>query len=106
MANHPSAAKRNRQRIVRTVRNKEPRSNSAVRTAVKKARNAIEASGPDAKALVEKATASPSRRAARAPACSTWSTNVANDLARIRAALHKQRLRLNFVPPRDRINRG
>ena len=39
MANHPSAAKRNRQRIKRTLRNKGVR--SAVRSAVKKARAAI-----------------------------------------------------------------
>ena len=39
MANHPSAAKRNRQRIVRTLRNKGIR--SEVRTAVKKARAAL-----------------------------------------------------------------
>jgi small subunit ribosomal protein S20 len=39
MANHPSAAKRNRQRLVRAERNKAVR--SEVRTAVKKARTAI-----------------------------------------------------------------
>jgi small subunit ribosomal protein S20 len=39
MANHPSAAKRNRQRIKRTARNKTLR--SALRTAVKKARAAV-----------------------------------------------------------------
>jgi small subunit ribosomal protein S20 len=39
MANHPSAEKRNRQRIIRADRNRAVR--SAVRTAVKKARNAI-----------------------------------------------------------------
>lgn len=46
MANHPSAAKRNRQRIKRTVRNRSVR--SAVRTAVKKARAAIAAGDPNA----------------------------------------------------------
>jgi small subunit ribosomal protein S20 len=39
MANHPSAEKRNRQRIARTERNKSVR--GAVRTAVKRARTAI-----------------------------------------------------------------
>ena len=41
MANHPSAEKRNRQRVVRTERNRGAKSN--VRTAVKKARSAIAA---------------------------------------------------------------
>ena len=40
MANHASAEKRNRQRIRRTERNRAVR--SAVRTAVKKARTALE----------------------------------------------------------------
>jgi small subunit ribosomal protein S20 len=39
MANHPSAAKRNRQRLKRTTRNKNVR--SSVRTAVRKAREAL-----------------------------------------------------------------
>ena len=41
MANHPSAQKRNRQRVVRTERNRAAK--STVRTAVKKARSAITA---------------------------------------------------------------
>lgn len=41
MANHPSAEKRNRQRITRTVRNKARK--SAVRTFVKRVRAAIDA---------------------------------------------------------------
>jgi small subunit ribosomal protein S20 len=41
MANHPSAEKRNRQRVVRAERNQGVR--SAVRSAVKKARAAIAA---------------------------------------------------------------
>jgi small subunit ribosomal protein S20 len=40
MANHPSAAKRNRQRIVQTLRNKSIR--TKVRNALKIARSAIE----------------------------------------------------------------
>ena len=47
MANHPSAEKRNRQRIVRTERNRAVK--SALRTAVKKARQAV-AGGDAAKA--------------------------------------------------------
>lgn len=53
MANHPSAAKRNRQRVKRTARNRSIR--SAVRTAVKRARDAI-ASG-DATAARESVSA-------------------------------------------------
>ena len=41
MANHPSAAKRNRQRVKRTARNRSIR--SAVRSAVKRARAALAA---------------------------------------------------------------
>ena len=47
MANHPSAEKRNRQRIVRTERNRAAK--SALRGTVKKARAAI-AAGDSAKA--------------------------------------------------------
>jgi small subunit ribosomal protein S20 len=47
MANHPSAEKRNRQRVVRTERNRAAK--SALRTAVKKARSAI-ATGDEDKA--------------------------------------------------------
>jgi small subunit ribosomal protein S20 len=48
MANHPSAEKRNRQRIVRTERNRSVK--GAVRTLVKKARAAI-VSGDSASAV-------------------------------------------------------
>ena len=54
MANHPSAEKRNRQRIVRTERNRAAK--SALRGAVKKARTAV-ASGDAAKAKSSSATA-------------------------------------------------
>jgi small subunit ribosomal protein S20 len=47
MANHPSAEKRNRQRIVRTERNRAAK--SALRSAIKKARGAV-GSGDAAKA--------------------------------------------------------
>ena len=45
MANHPSAEKRNRQRIVRTERNRG--ATSALRTAIKKARAAVAAGDKD-----------------------------------------------------------
>ena len=54
MANHPSAEKRNRQRIVRTERNRAAK--SALRGAVKKARAAV-ASGDAGKAKSSSATA-------------------------------------------------
>ena len=55
MANHPSAQKRNRQRVVRTERNRAAK--SSVRSAVKKARSAI-AAGDKAAAKETVATAS------------------------------------------------
>ncbi|MFO0566559.1 MAG: 30S ribosomal protein S20 [Polyangiaceae bacterium] len=55
MANHPSAEKRNRQRVARTERNRAAK--SSVRSAVKKARAAI-ASGDKAGAKANVAEAS------------------------------------------------
>ena len=55
MSNHPSAAKRNRQRIVRTFRNRAIR--SSVRTVVRQARAAIAAGDAAAAAQVKKAIA-------------------------------------------------
>ncbi len=46
MANHPSADKRNRQRIVRAARNRATL--SALRTAVKQARQAVAEGAPEA----------------------------------------------------------
>ena len=46
MANHPSAEKRNRQRVKRTLRNRAIK--SAVRTQVKTVRSAIDAKDPKA----------------------------------------------------------
>jgi len=55
VANHPSAEKRNRQRIKRTLRNRAIK--NAVRTLVKKARAAITAKDPKgAMAALEEAT--------------------------------------------------
>ena len=85
MANHPSAAKRNRQRIKRTARNKTAR--SAVRTAVKKARTSIEAGAAEAKAKVEEAVIA----LAKAASAGVIHSNAASrTTARIRAALHKR----------------
>lgn len=53
MANHPSAEKRNRQRIVRTARNRSI--NSAVRTLVKSVRTALTAKDQAAAATALKA---------------------------------------------------
>lgn len=64
MANHPSAEKRNKQRLVRTERNRAAR--STVRTAVKKARAAIEAGKPeDAKKEVLTASKALAKAAAK-----------------------------------------
>lgn len=85
MANHPSAAKRNRQRIKRTARNKNLR--AAVRTAVKKARGAIATGDAEAKSKVEEATIA----LARAASAGVIHDNAASrTTARIRAALHKR----------------
>ncbi len=55
MANHPSAQKRNRQRIKRTLRNRTV--NSAMRTLMKAVRTAIAAKDPTAaKEALAKAT--------------------------------------------------
>ncbi len=85
MANHPSAAKRNRQRIKRTARNNSLR--SAVRTAVKKARTAIEAGDADAKAKVEEATIALARAAS---AGVVHANSASRTTGRIRAALSKR----------------
>jgi small subunit ribosomal protein S20 len=85
MANHPSAAKRNRQRIKRTARNRNVR--ASVRTAVKKARAAIAAGGDAAKAIVDAAEV----ELARAASAGVVHVNAAaRTTARIRAALHKR----------------
>lgn len=63
MANHPSAAKRNRQRIKRTLRNR--RVKSSLRTVVKKARLAIQEGSEDAAALAKAAEVALSRAASK-----------------------------------------
>ena len=54
MANHPSAEKRNRQRVKRTDRNRAVK--SEVRTIIKKARTSIETTPKDAKEAVKAAS--------------------------------------------------
>jgi small subunit ribosomal protein S20 len=85
MANHPSAAKRNRQRIVRTARNKTIR--SALRTAVKRARTAIENGDKDAKERVKDATVALARAAS---AGVIHKSTAARTTSRIEAALHRR----------------
>jgi small subunit ribosomal protein S20 len=64
MANHPSAEKRNRQRIVRTERNRAVK--SSLRTTVKKARAAVAAGdGAKAKPLVAAAEKALARAASK-----------------------------------------
>lgn len=53
MANHKSAEKRDRQRVKRRLRNRNAL--GKMRTAVKRARDAIEAKAPEAGALVKSA---------------------------------------------------
>lgn len=85
MANHPSAEKRNRQRLVRTERNKAVK--STVRTAVKKARTAIAAGDKTAKDKVSAA----SRELARAAQKGVMHPRTASrTTARMQHALSKQ----------------
>jgi small subunit ribosomal protein S20 len=85
MANHPSAEKRNRQRVVRTERNKAAK--STVRTAVKKARVAIEAGDKAAAMTVvaeaEKALAKAAKKGA------VHKKSASRTTSRIRSALSK-----------------
>lgn len=85
MANHPSAAKRNRQRIVRTARNKTIR--SALRTAVKNARAAILSGDKDAKKKVHDAAVALARAAS---AGVIHKSTAARTTSRIEAALHRR----------------
>ncbi len=85
MANHASAEKRNRQRLVRTERNRAVR--ASVRTAVKKARTAIAAGDKAAAApLVDEA----SKKLARAVAKGALpKNNGSRTTSRIRTGLTK-----------------
>jgi small subunit ribosomal protein S20 len=85
MANHPSADKRNRQRLVRAERNQAVR--SALRTAVKKARSAIAAGNADAaKAPVAAASIALAKAVSKGV---IHTKNASRTTSRIQAALHK-----------------
>ena len=85
MANHPSAEKRNRQRVVRAERNQAVR--SALRTAVKKARAAIAAGNTEA---AKGPVAAASVALAKAVSKGVIHTkNASRTTSRIQAALHK-----------------
>ena len=85
MANHPSAEKRNRQRLVRAERNQAVR--SSLRTAVKKARAAIAAGNLDAaKAPVAAASKALAKAVSKGV---VHSRNASRTTSRIQAALHK-----------------
>ena len=84
MANHPSAEKRNRQRIARTQRNRSIR--SSVRTAVKQARTAIAAGDSQA---AERVRAAISTLAIAASRGVLHKKTAARATSRIQAALAK-----------------
>jgi small subunit ribosomal protein S20 len=85
MAHHPSAEKRNRQRLVATERNTSVR--SAVRTAVKKARIALgEGDAKAAEASVKLASQALAKAARKGVVHSRTASRKAG---RIQAALHK-----------------
>jgi small subunit ribosomal protein S20 len=85
MAHHPSAEKRNRQRLVRTERNTSVR--SRVRTAVKRARTALGEGDPKAAAesvrLASKALAMAARKGV------LHAKTASRKTSRIQAALHR-----------------
>lgn len=85
MANHPSAEKRNRQRVVRTERNRAAK--STVRSSVKKARTAIAAGD---KAAAKASVQSASTALAKAAKKGVIHKNAASRVtSRIQAALAK-----------------
>ncbi|MCA9597119.1 MAG: 30S ribosomal protein S20 [Myxococcales bacterium] len=85
MANHPSAEKRNRQRTKRTDKNRAVR--SSVRTAVRKAREAVEAGD---KKAAEEAVAVAEKKLARAAQKGVLHKNAAaRTSSRMRHALGK-----------------
>jgi small subunit ribosomal protein S20 len=85
MANHPSADKRNRQRVVQTTRNNSV--TSTVRSAVKKARTALTAGDSEA---AKAAVATASSLLARAASKGVLHDNAAaRTTARIQSQLSK-----------------
>jgi small subunit ribosomal protein S20 len=85
VANHPSAEKRNRQRIKRTLRNRAIR--SAVRTHVKSVRAAIAAKDPKAaKAAFDEASTAIDRAASKG---ALPKKRAARTVSRLASALHQ-----------------
>lgn len=90
MANHPSAEKRNRQRITRTERNRAAK--SATRTQVKTARTVIEGAQDDAAKLGDAKAAAKRAEVALDKAASKGVIHpkaAARRKSRIAKALHK-----------------
>jgi small subunit ribosomal protein S20 len=87
MANHPSAEKRNRQRVERTERNRSIR--QTVRTAVKKARAALVTGGDDkvAKDRIFEATRALDKAVSKGV---VHKKAAARTTSRIQAALHRR----------------
>jgi small subunit ribosomal protein S20 len=85
VANHPSAEKRNRQRIKRTARNRSIK--SAVRTHMKTVRAAIEAKDPKAaKAALAEATVAIDKAAGKG---AVPAKSASRKVSRLSAAVHK-----------------
>jgi small subunit ribosomal protein S20 len=85
MANHPSAEKRNRQRITRTVRNRAIK--SSLRTTLKKARGAVAAGEKSAGELVLLAEKALARAASKGVLTKKTAARVTS---RIAASVHKK----------------
>ncbi|MCL2779301.1 MAG: 30S ribosomal protein S20 [Polyangiaceae bacterium] len=85
MANHPSAEKRNRQRIVRTARNRAI--TSAVRTLVKRVRTAIHANNKDAAQVALKAATVALDKAATKGAVAAKAAS--RQISRLSAQVHR-----------------
>jgi small subunit ribosomal protein S20 len=85
VANHPSAEKRNRQRIKRTLRNRAIK--SAVRTQVKSVRTAIAAKDPKAaKAAFDEAAQAIDKAASKG---ALPKKQAARTVSRLASALHR-----------------
>jgi small subunit ribosomal protein S20 len=85
VANHPSAEKRNRQRIKRTARNRGVK--SAVRTQIKDVRAAIQANDPQAaKAALRQATVAIDKAASKG----VWAKRAASrQVSRLAQQVHR-----------------
>ena len=85
MANHPSAEKRNRQRLVKTARNRAVQ--SSVRTLVKRVRTAIHAKDkPAAQSALKAATVALDKAATKG---ALHVKAASRTIARLSAAVHK-----------------